>query len=105
ASRAAESFGTKVARSTVPRAAPAEEVIGHSNEGKSGHLLQHQSPRHRAILEALFVPPSSRPKFPPYPGTPISPRPPRANRLRGTSTCGRFPSARIHAEYHDRQLS
>ncbi len=41
----------------------AEESIGHSNEGKSVRLLQRQSPRQRAILEALFVPPSSQPKF------------------------------------------
>ena len=40
----------------------AEESIGHSNEGKSGRLLQRQSLRQRAILEALFVPPSSQPK-------------------------------------------
>ena len=62
---------------------------------------------HLALVEeqALFVLPGSQPKSHSYPGMPLSSRSPKANRLRGTSTCGRFPSARIHAERHDRQLS
>ena len=40
----------------------AEESIGYNNEGKSGRLPRRQSLKQRAVLEALFVPPSSQPK-------------------------------------------
>src|SRR4029434_351494 len=102
---AAASSGTKVARSKPLRAVRAQELIGHSNEGKSVRPLQRQSPRQRAILAALFVPPSSQPKFHPYPDTPISPRSPKANKLRGRSAYSQFLSAKKYVERYDRLVS
>ena len=85
-------------RSTTPRAVRAEESSGHNNDGKSGRLLLRQSLRQRVVLVALFVPHSSQPKSPPYPGTLISPRFPKGNKPLGKSAYSRFPSAKKRAE-------
>src|SRR5436190_2909565 len=105
ASGSAESSGTKVARSRMPRAVQGEESIGHSNGGKSERLPQHQLLKQRAVLEALFVPPFSQSKSHSYPGTPLSLRKGVVNRSRGRSAYSSYPSAKKRAERHGQQLS
>src|SRR6266403_1376352 len=105
ASRSAPSHRTNVGRSKAKLVKRAEELFGYSNESRSEHLLQHQSPTRRAVREGLFVVAIAQPKFRFYPGSPKSHRSPRENRLRGRPACAPFPSAKTHAECHDRRLS